>query len=563
VSIPSTTNAFSVTSIGSSAFYNIPTLTSVTIPSSITNYGWEAFDNCTNLLGVYFQGNAPRDSFPAAPSVFDRDTNATLYYLQGTTGWKSTFDLLPTVLWNPQVLTQLIYTTNNNAITITGYNGPGGVMTIPSTINGIRVAGIGSNAFFNCAGLTNIALPNTVTNVGDFAFAGCTNLTSITIPNGIFGSGVFSNCTALANVVMATNVSGIADSEFSGCTNLTIITIPGSVTNIGAWAFQNCYNLSAIYFQSNAPVVDPTMFDGDNNVTNYYFPKAAGWGATLAGRPTVPILFTCTTNSGAIIITKYIGIDGAVTIPKTINGLPVTTIGNGTFNGCATLTNIMIGSNVTSIAGQTFVGCPNLLAINVDALNPVYSSVDGVLFNKSQTALTYYPGGRIGSYAILNGVTQIPSYAFQSCPNLTSLTVPNSVTSIGSLAFNADPSLVAIYFQGNAPTVASFGFDIQATVTVFYLPGTTGWDTNLGGLPTALWLPQVQSNDASFGVQTNQFGFNINWASGQTVVVEACTNFANPVWQPVQTNTIIDGTLYFSDPQWTNYPGRFYRLRSP
>ena len=564
LSIPSTTNGLPVTSIGTQAFNNIPTLISVTIPNSITNFGWTAFNNCTNLLGVYFQGNAPVDFFPGAAPVFNGDNNATLYYLQGTTGWKSTFDLLPTTLWNPQVLTQLIYTTNNNAITITGYNGSGGVMAIPITINGIRVAGIGSNAFFNCGGLTNIVLPNTVTNVGDFAFAGCTNLTSITVPNSIFGSGVFSNCTALTNVIIPNNVTSIGQAEFFHCTALNSLTIPGSVTNIGAWAFQNCYNLSAVYFQSNAPVVDPTMFDGDNNTTNYYFPKTAGWGAALAGRPTVPVLFTYTTNSGAITITKYIGIDGAVTIPKTINGLPVTTIGNVTFYQCTTLTNITIGSNVTSIAGQAFVSCPNLLAINVDALNPVYSSVDGVLFNKSQTALTYYPGGRTGSYAIPNGVTQIPSYAFQSCPSLTSLTVPNSVTSIGSLAFNVDPSLVAIYFQGNAPTVASFGFsDIQGAVTVFYLLGTTGWDTNLGGLPTALWKPQLQINDGSFGVQTNQFGFNIAWASGQTVVVEACTNFANPVWQPVQTNTLSDGTLYFCDPQWTNYPGRFYRLRFP
>ena len=84
----------------------------------------------------------------------------------------------------------------------------------------------------------------------------------------------------------------------------------------------------------------------------------------------------------------------------------------------------------------------------------------------------------------------------------------------------------------------------------------------LTGLPTVLWNPQVQ-NDASFGVQTNQFGFNITGSSNLVIVVEACTNLANPVWQPVQTNTLTGGSSYFSDPQWTNYPARFYRLRSP
>jgi hypothetical protein len=78
-----------------------------------------------------------------------------------------------------------------------------------------------------------------------------------------------------------------------------------------------------------------------------------------------------------------------------------------------------------------------------------------------------------------------------------------------------------------------------------------------------LWLPQVQSSDASFGVRTNQFGFNINWASGMVVMVQACTNLANSIWSPISTNTLTGGSFYFSDPKWTNYPARFYRLRSP
>jgi hypothetical protein len=73
----------------------------------------------------------------------------------------------------------------------------------------------------------------------------------------------------------------------------------------------------------------------------------------------------------------------------------------------------------------------------------------------------------------------------------------------------------------------------------------------------------LQTGDASFGVQNNQFGFNIAWTSGQTVMVEASTSLVNPVWQPVQTNALASDSVYFSDPQWTNYPARFYCLRSP
>jgi len=99
--------------------------------------------------------------------------------------------------------------------------------------------------------------------------------------------------------------------------------------------------------------------------------------------------------------------------------------------------------------------------------------------------------------------------------------------------------------------------------TVYYLPGTTNWGTTFDGRPAVLWLPQAQTGDGNFGVRTNQFGFNINWASGQIVVVEACTDLANPIWTPVSTNTLTGGSFYFSDPDWANYSGRFYRFRSP
>ena len=83
------------------------------------------------------------------------------------------------------------------------------------------------------------------------------------------------------------------------------------------------------------------------------------------------------------------------------------------------------------------------------------------------------------------------------------------------------------------------------------------------GLPVVLWTPQVLTTDASFGVRTNQFGFTITWASGMTVVVEASSSLVNPTWIPLATNILTSSSVYFSDPQWKNYPTRFYRLRWP
>jgi hypothetical protein len=76
-------------------------------------------------------------------------------------------------------------------------------------------------------------------------------------------------------------------------------------------------------------------------------------------------------------------------------------------------------------------------------------------------------------------------------------------------------------------------------------------------------LPSIIRNDSRFGFSANQFGFSYAGSNGLTVVVEACTDLNAPAWVPMLTNTITQGTSYFSDPQWTNYPARFYRLRAP
>jgi len=318
------------------------------------------------------------------------------------------------------------------------------------------------------------------------------------------------------------------------------------------------------------------------------------------GHPAVlwnpPVPFTDTINSDGITltITGHTGSGGAVTIPDSINFLPVEIIGDYAFFLCTSLTSITIPNNITSIGESAFGFCTS--PTNITIPNSVTSIGDDAFGNcTSLTSITipnsvtsignfvFYECYSLTNVTIPNGVTSIGDDMFWNCTSLTSITIPNGVTSIGVWAFSGTrltsvttpnsvtsigygafytcPSLTNVYFTGNAPTptndLSVFAFDNNTTA--YYLPGTTGWGPTFDGLPTVLWIPQMQS----FGVRMNQLGFNINWASGQTVVVEACTNPANPDWQPVQTNTLTTGSAYFSDPQWTNYPGRFYRLRSP
>jgi hypothetical protein len=109
-----------------------------------------------------------------------------------------------------------------------------------------------------------------------------------------------------------------------------------------------------------------------------------------------------------------------------------------------------------------------------------------------------------------------------------------------------------------------FGDD---SLTAYYLPALPGWgsfSTNTG-VPAVLWNPLIQTNNASFGINSNnQFGFTITNGSTTNipVAVEACTNLARPIWIPV-TNVTLTNTFYFTDPQWANYPARYYGIGFP
>ena len=369
---------------------------------------------------------------------------------------------------------------------------------------------------------------------------------------GYFGAG---GAVAIPDTIVGCPVIGIGERAFYQNSTLTSVTIPGSVTNIGSGAFGFCANLIAI-------VVHPQ---------NLFYSSLDG------------VLFD---KSQTSLMQCPGAIAGSYPIPS-----GVTSIEGNAFAGCTRLTSVTIPKSVNNIGSGAFGFCSRLTSITVEAHSKSFSSLDGVLFNKRQTTLVQVPGARTGGYVIPDGVTRIGYLAFWGCGSLTSITMPNgvtsiepwafadctslatvtipgSVTSIGVAAFADCTNLAGVFFKGNAPSLDSYPFmpslfQGDTHVTVFYLPGTTGWGTTFGGRPTALWLPRVQTSDANFGVRTNQFGFTINWASGQKVVVEACTNLASPAWFPLRTNTLTADSFYFSDPEWMNYPGRFYRLRSP
>ena len=142
---------------------------------------------------------------------------------------------------------------------------------------------------------------------------------------------------------------------------------------------------------------------------------------------------------------------------------------------------------------------------------------------------------------------------------MTNAVIPDRVISIGPSTFDGCNNLASVFCLGDAPADDDeYLFGGNEIAIVFYLPGTTGWGETFGGRPTALWVPRI--SDEGLGMQAGRFGFQMDWAAGHAVVVEACSNVAAPVWLPLATNELADGTGIFADEEEANALGRFYRV---
>lgn len=207
-------------------------------------------------------------------------------------------------------------------------------------------------------------------------------------------------------------VTIIGDNVFYDLDTLTSITIPDSVTIIGNYAFYHCSGLTGLTLGNSVTTIGDWAFSNCSSLT------------------------------------------GTITIPDS-----VTSIGYGAFGVCSGLTEVTLGNSVTDIDISAFNNCTSLMDITVDTTNPVYSSIDGVLFNKTQTELVRYPPGKTGSYIIPDIVTAIGGMAFQACTGLTgTLTIPDSVTSIGSSAFGVCSGLTGINIGNAVTTIGDMAF---------------------------------------------------------------------------------------------------------
>ena len=223
----------SVTSIGNYAFYGCTSLTSVEIPSSVTSIESWAFCYCTSLKSVEIPssvttiGEAAFEDCTSLESITIPSSVTSIEYwaFLGCTSLKSVNYLGTIEQWCD--------------ITFDNYS--------ENPLNN------GAMLYLNGVLVTDLVIPNTVTEIKAYAFEGCTSLESITIPSSVttIGEDAFRGCTSLTSVEIPSSVTTIGGYAFYGCTSLTSITIPSSVTSIGSYAFRGCTSLT-IYCEATS-----------------------------------------------------------------------------------------------------------------------------------------------------------------------------------------------------------------------------------------------------------------------------------------------------------------------
>ena len=341
---------------------------------------------------------------------------------------------------------------------ISAYIGTSGTST--TTTNYIQNE-IPAYAFYNNTAkasktsLVYILVPNTLSSIGTYAFYGCTGLTSISFPITLINISAyaFGNCSALQSFAIdpSNTKFAVVDGVLFDKSMTTIVqfppaksgvyTIPSSVTKVGDYSFYTCNLLTNITLPDQLTTIGNVAFGACTGLTNLVVPNS------------------------------------------------VSSIGIYAFFACNKLTNINIPNSIVALGSYAFLNCTALSAFVVDATNPTYSAVEGVLFNKDQTIIKIFPLGKLGVYKIPNTVTSIGSEAFYQNITLSAIDIPSSVTSIEGYAFTGCSNLTEFTVGASNPNFTAvngvlFNKDLSSLLSypagksgAYTIPSTT---TSLG-----------------------------------------------------------------------------------
>ena len=352
---------------------------------------------------------------------------------------------------------------------VSGDNQYTGDVTIPETVTydgtTYSVNWIGDESFYECIGLTDVTIPNSVTCIGWAAFCGCSSLTGIDIPNsvteiygyafyncsGLTGTltipnsvtfieyGAFFGCSGLSSIIVASGnsyydsrdncnalietssntlilgckntiipntVTAIGDNSFYGCSGLTSISIPDSVTTIGSSAFYNCSGLTSVTIGNSVQSIGNNAFQECASLTTLDFNAVS-----------------CSNFSSSAIYRPFYGLNiSTINIGDSVQRIPAYFA-----YGLTELTHITIGYSVTEIGNYAFQGCTSLATLNYNAV----SCSDFYYYDQYRPFYNL----NISTINIGDSVKRIPAYFAYGLTQLSSITIGKSVTEIGTYAF--------------------------------------------------------------------------------------------------------------------------------
>ncbi|MBR5984303.1 MAG: leucine-rich repeat domain-containing protein, partial [Bacteroidales bacterium] len=536
---------YSVTSIGESAFSGCSGLTSVLIPNSVTSIGNSAFYGCSGLTSAIIGNSVPN----IGNSAFYGCSGLTAAYYTGSIEQWCELSF-GNGYANPLLYAHNLYV-NNNLVTD---------LVIPNTITEIKqyvfygascltsidipigVTSIGNYAFYNCSGLTGeLTMPNSVTSIGDGAFLGCSGLTGeLTIPNSVIsiGGSAFQNCSGLTGeLTIPDSVASIGGSTFRDCSGLTSVTIPNSVTSIGYYAFSGCSGMTSVTVPNSVTSIGKGAFKGCSGLVDMTIPFVGGSAtATTASASTLfGYIFGDTSYEGGTPVTQHDG-----TTHQEYQGLfiPVDVENDYTYYIPSSLRSVSITGG--RLLYGAFYGCLMLTSVTIGNLVTSIgyyafygcSGLTTVNFNATNCtsigSSVWSLCSSLSTLTIGENVRYIPYSAFSGCSGLTgALTIPNSVTSIGNSAFSGCIGLTSLTVGNSVENIGSSAFyNCSGLTGALTIPNsvTSIGDAAFSGCSGLTGTLTIPNSITSIG---NQAFFGCNGLTTLNFNAENCTGTIN------------------------------------
>ena len=457
---------FSVVIILTTAFEN-SSLTSITLPNTLTGIAQAAFSGCSKLSSVTLSNsvtNIHGYAFLNCSALTEIEIPASVTYIADyvfnrCSGLKRIVVAPENTIYDSRDNCNAIIRTADNTL-MQGCS----ETVIPETVTAIYHV-----AFQGCTSLESIEIPASVTSIGDDAFHDCTSLGSISVAagNAVFDSR--EGCNAIIktsdntllfgckNTVIPNTVTSIGNSAFKGCIGLTAVDMPNSVTYIGTYAFDNCTALESVKLSNALETIDQAAFRRCSLLKNVIIPNS------------VEVINELAFESTAL---------KTIVIPSSVN-----TIGPSTFLWVHPLESMFMQAATppSTKSGSHIVQCENMKTIYVpvgaaeaynispwnqfdivEMANPVL--VDGVYYEVDVINKTAEVAGGpekysgsivisdcISAYGLDLPVVSIGETAFHGCGNLRTITMKSETSPEASEAtFEQCDRLTTIYIPLNA-----------------------------------------------------------------------------------------------------------------